>query len=119
MPSTDWQVDALMAELQTWNESEQKEVLAVLEDESDEHRGVLFGAVVDAIRKRRAANAPVPQDQLAVALREMVSERDMVRVTRNLLAEALADPQAAESVRSSIRKMLEDMRSRGFPMDDA
>jgi hypothetical protein len=107
------QLDALVAEFKTWTAEEQAEVLEAFKEPA-ETKSVVLNAVVQAIRRRRAASAPLPMDELALAIRERISPRDLVSIARNLLAESKTDAD-----RRRAQAFLDDLRARGFPMDDA
>jgi len=106
--------DAITNELLSWSAEEQEEVSDALRSPPETRRQV-FMATVDIIRRRHAGQAPLPQDDLAKLIREKVGgERGMVAMTRKMLAEATTDDE-----RRLCQSWLDDLRRRGFPMDDA
>jgi hypothetical protein len=107
-------VDAITNEILSWSAEEQQEVSDALRSPPETQRQV-FRETVYAIRRRHAGQAPLPQDDLAKSIREKVGgERGMVAMTRKMLAEAKTDDE-----RRLCQSWLDDLRRRGFPMDDA
>ncbi len=105
----------LEAEIDQWTDEEWAEMDDVLETMPDGPvRVQVIAATYDAIQRRRAAARPLPDDPEAVAAREKLSPRDIVTIARNLYAMCTTDDERREA-----RALLDDLRARGFPMEDA
>ena len=112
------QIAALIEEIESWSPGEQAEVSDALRAPADQ-RAVVFATTVDAIRRRHAASAPLPQDALALAIRARLSPSEVVRMAHNLVAEVMSNSSASETDRRAAQALLDDLRRRGFPMEDA